>query len=371
MSHYSNPGLGAIARNVRGVLRSFRSLLTSLDDQGDPGDDPQNGLPDKSRDLHVSQPPPRFEDESTRFKMWAGNLGAHQSGRASLDYRLREAPHLHEQVIYLLEDLSQSLQDGLQMVNSEVEPETRPIDTSDKIAHRTPSPHPNDSLDQSSEDSFTDSDDDNGPSEDRLTGLYIDVKEAIDCLLRLSVAIANPVPHERVRVLGGGPLEDVSFREIYDIGYVKDKFPAASAELATFLGKALTRRRQFFKYREAHRARLASGLDMDLETTGHGDTNRTEVAPKTVASSLPEHLKTLKGVDLFDQDNRSDTGMSQTSYATSAGFLTWGHDSGQAQHIKPPPPLRVPPRPDGPEHQLFECPFCYRIVFASTRAEWK
>lgn len=381
MSHSSKPGLGAIARNVRGVLWSFRSLLLSLNEQGDVEDRPQDSLQDDSGGPYVPKPPPRFEDESTRFKMWAGNLGAHQSGRASLDYRLREAPHLHDQVIYLLEDLSQSLQDALQMVNSEsepepeTEPETRPMGAADGNKHRTPSLQSDDGLDQSSEDSFTDSVDNDVPFKDRLTGLYVDVKEAIDCLLRLSVAIANPVPHERVRILGVGPREDISFRETYDIGYVQDKFPAISAELATYLGKALTRRRQFFKYREAHRARLASGLDMDWETTEHGDTSRTEVVPKTVASPLPEHLKTLKDVDprtnLFDQDNRSDAGISQTSYATSAEFLASDLDGGQARHMKPPPPLRVPPRPAGPEHQTFECPFCYRIVFASTRAAWK
>ncbi|KAK3896368.1 hypothetical protein C8A05DRAFT_20639, partial [Staphylotrichum tortipilum] len=202
----------------------------------------------------------------------AGNLGAHQSGRASLDYRLREAPHLHKQVIYLLEDLTQSLDDALLLVNPSTPPKT--LDQDDP--------------DPGGKDGFTDSEDEETSPERSLTGLSIDVKEAIDCLLRLSVAIANPAPHERVRTLGLGPIEDMSYRETYDIGYVQDKFPAISDELATALGKALTRRRQFFKYRDAHRQRLGSGLDNAREA----DTSRTEVVPMTVASSLPEHLWT-------------------------------------------------------------------------------
>lgn len=337
MNH--NTGPGAIARNVHIVLRSFRSLVDFSNDE--------NGFNDRH------QSPPKFENEQTRFKMWAGNLGAHQSGRASLDYRLREAPHIHEQIINLLIDLSESLQEALD-------------------GHQTPSPP--DNLDQLSEDSFTDSEDDDTPPQDRLSTLYNDIKEVIDCLLRLSVATANPAPHERVRVLGAGHFEDVSFRRTYDIGYVQDKFPNMPTELAEILGKALTRRRQFFKYREAHHAKLASGLETIHD--GHSrekDTSRTEIVSKTVASSLPEHLKTLRDIDLkacvFDEDNRSDTMMSQTSYATSAGFLA-GDLDGQTQ--KPPPPLRVPPLPAAAEEgEPFECPFCYRMVSASTRAAWK
>lgn len=337
MATKHNPGPGAISRNVQAVLRSFQSVVGALDDLD------QNDS---------------IENESTRFKMWAGNLGAHQSGPASLDYRLREAPHIHEQVLYLLRDLTQSLQDTLELAK----PEGRVKALDEHV------------VDQSSEDDdFTDSEDDDISLETRLATLCADVKESIDCLLRLSVAIANPAPHERVRTVGlAGALEDVSFREVYDIGYVRDKFPAMSSELSTVLGKAITRRRQFFKYREAHHAKLASGLG----TATQEDTSRTEVVPNTVASSLPDFMKAAKdvnlttSVDVLNEDNRSDAAMSQTSYATSAGFLAEGLE-GQAQHLKPPPPLRVPPLPAASERGFFECPFCYRMVSASTRAAWK
>ncbi len=348
----SNPGRGAIAQNVHAALRSFQSLVGYLnDDQND------------THNLSPTRIPLRagFEDEFTRFKMWAGNLGAHQNGRASLDYRLREAPHLQEQVVYLLKDLSQSLQDALAIpVNPEAERETKEVD---ELQPAAPASSHND-LDQSSEDGFTDSEDGDIIPEDRSARLLADIEEAIDCLLRLSVAIARPAPHERARLLGVSPSEDISFRETYDIGYVQDKFPNMSIELARTLGKSITRRRQFFRYREAHHAKLASGLEKAI----HGDTSRTELVPKTIASSLPEYLKTTTGV--FDEDNRSDEAMSQTSYATSAGFLPAGADlDGQTQ--MPPPPLRVPPLPAAAERGTFECPFCYRMVSASTRAAWK
>jgi hypothetical protein len=94
-----NQELGTIAGNVQTVLESFRTLADSINDQTD------------STNLHKFQP--IFGNEITRFKMWAGNLAAHQSDPASLDHRLREASHLQEQVIYLLKDISESIQDVL------------------------------------------------------------------------------------------------------------------------------------------------------------------------------------------------------------------------------------------------------------------
>jgi hypothetical protein len=47
------------------------------------------------------------EDQSARFRVWAGNLGAFQKlpAASSLDYRLREAPKIATQIQELLEDL--------------------------------------------------------------------------------------------------------------------------------------------------------------------------------------------------------------------------------------------------------------------------
>ena len=54
----------------------------------------------------------RLVDEFGRFRVWAGNAGAHRTGRVSLDYRLREASHIHAELIELLEDLNKDLEEG-------------------------------------------------------------------------------------------------------------------------------------------------------------------------------------------------------------------------------------------------------------------
>lgn len=313
---------GPIARNAISVLQSFKTAIGTLRYKTE--------LSDEQRDLL-----PKLQDELTRFKLWSGSLATHQTGSTSLDYRLREAPHLLEQVNYLLDDARQPLQDLCSLAN--------PTTVTDQPAFLE------------DDEGFTDSEsetDDTSP-EARLLVLCADIAEAIDCLLRLSVAIANPALHERFCKLGEGP--DISYREPHDIAYVTDKFPKADAKLAEMLGKAITRRRQFFRYRKSHHERLAHGLE-----------------DKTIASSLLEHWKLQTDVNLrnaiIDEDARSDTAMTQTSYATSAGFLL---DASDERILEPPPPLRVPPLPKEAEQGCFSCPFCYEIISVTTRAAWK
>ncbi|KAF5009974.1 hypothetical protein FDECE_3835 [Fusarium decemcellulare] len=316
--------LGPIASNVRIVFQSFRTLFNTATSE------------DNAEDLST------FEEESTRFKMWAGNLGAHQSGRVSLDYRLREALHLQEQVVYLLKDISDSLQDAVSLVCQEQlswQKTRESQDLEEDMITFLGEPRNGESSDE-----LSDFDENESPG----TGLSLqcaDVSEAIDCLLRLSVAIANPAPHEKLRKLRHGASEDVSFYETHDIGYVQDKYPNISTGLAEMLGKTITRRRQFFKYREAQRAKLAAGLDMASHGQ-EGDIGDLEATSTTVAASLPDHLKGFEEVDIrsgtIDEDDLSETGTSQTSCATSSGILLEGIDE-DALMKKPSPILKFPP----------------------------
>jgi hypothetical protein len=52
--------------------------------------------------------------ELGRLRIWAGNIGALQDSHlpTSLEYRLREAPKLVTRILNILEDVSDSLEDG-------------------------------------------------------------------------------------------------------------------------------------------------------------------------------------------------------------------------------------------------------------------
>lgn len=54
-----------------------------------------------------------LEEELGRFRVWAGNSGAHQNGRVSLDHKLREAHNVHQTVRDLLGDLDDALKEGM------------------------------------------------------------------------------------------------------------------------------------------------------------------------------------------------------------------------------------------------------------------
>lgn len=58
--------------------------------------------------------PTDVEDQSSRFRVWAGNLGAFQRlpAASSLDYRLRDSPRIAGQVHELLQDLKSAIEDG-------------------------------------------------------------------------------------------------------------------------------------------------------------------------------------------------------------------------------------------------------------------
>ena len=70
---------------------------------------------------HLDKPDCKYADqidsleakgELGRFRIWAGNTGAHRNGRVSLDHRLREAKDMYEGVTELLDDLKNALRRG-------------------------------------------------------------------------------------------------------------------------------------------------------------------------------------------------------------------------------------------------------------------
>lgn len=53
----------------------------------------------------------RWQDELGRLRVWAANIGAHQTGSLSLDHRLRDASHIKKQTLRVLERLQRTIDD--------------------------------------------------------------------------------------------------------------------------------------------------------------------------------------------------------------------------------------------------------------------
>ncbi|KAI1083377.1 hypothetical protein F5B20DRAFT_577058 [Whalleya microplaca] len=265
----------AIADHVAFCLESFNSI--TLD-----------AAPDGFNQVAVS----KLADESARFKIWAGNIGAHKRRKNSLDYRLRDASHLQKQVRTLLIDLRNSLESARATLNGE------------RI--------PWDEFSSDDEDEDQNKPADGYEFETELDQICADVAEAVDCLLRLSMSIRSPAAHDRLKASNS---INTSHYEAFDISHIRAKFKSANSKLAEHLGEANSRRRQFFKYRESQHAKLCEGLNADTSKSVAGQQS-------TVISSMPQYLKdSLPDLKLgqIDEDEKSESGITQSSYATTHG----------------------------------------------------
>lgn len=54
-----------------------------------------------------------LEDEIGYFRLWAGTNGAHRTGRASLDHKLRLASRIHDKVTGDLRELERVVNEGI------------------------------------------------------------------------------------------------------------------------------------------------------------------------------------------------------------------------------------------------------------------
>lgn len=217
-----------------------------------------------------------------------------------------------------------------------------------------------------------DDDDDDLPGledlgyESELVQIFASIVDSTTRLLRLSITIRNPAPHDRFL---RAKATSTKHNEPWDIQHARGKFPQADFELVERLGKALSQRRQYFKYRESHHGRLAHGIGhigRDEEPGGIGDDGgddaKSETVFSTIASSLPPHLRSpadghpAKEPAVLDEDEISETGVSQTSFATSTST---------------PDKLRIPKLPKGASDGPFECKFCYMIISAPNCRAWK
>lgn len=101
----------SIAKRVRSCMRAFQLLLAAILEASEQQD---HSLGEMSSEW--------AKDKFDRFKLWSQNIGAHRTGRSSLDYRLRDASNLRKQAIDLVGDLAKGLEDGKCLIHWKWEP---------------------------------------------------------------------------------------------------------------------------------------------------------------------------------------------------------------------------------------------------------
>jgi hypothetical protein len=320
--------LSSVATYVQHCLESFHNACISLA-KAEPG-------------IRNKLPPGTIHDCLGRFRLWVGNMGAHRRGRASLDYKLREASHIRERVLELLQNLESVLLEAIEIITGERVPWEDFSDSDSDV-----------------------SDNESEPSEGKLTTelaqLVSNMAEINSCLMRLSLAIRNPAPHDQFKE---STKIDIGHFEAFDIEHVRGKFPAAEEYLVIRLGKAISRRRQYLRYREEHRKRLEQGLatqsfsqePITTRNIPHTVAPLSEKLDSTVASSIPLAVKVSALTTNLDENDYYEDTLSQTSYASSNTDICR---------------LRPLPLPDeGQDGNPFECPLCFRITSVRHITAW-
>lgn len=265
-------------------------------------------------------------DELGRLRIWAGNIGAHQTGQSSLEYRLRDASHLKNETIKILQRMLQGLESISDLLN---EPEEEVEDD----------PY---------EEAFS-SDESEAPDdpEDDMTYaqvLHQSLRNTINLLFQMSMEIRRPADHDRL--LGTKIKDDlIASFELQSHRHVSEKFPEADSEITGRLGAAMAQQKAVLKYREKHRKKLAHGL---IEDSGFSEIS------ETIATDLPVPCEED---ELGFLETSSISALTQTSYAPS--MLAGGES------------LSVPkPPPESANESPFECPYCCLIVTIKSMKDW-
>ena len=258
----------------------------------------------------------RWEDELGRLRMWAANIGAHRIGQSSLDYRLRDASHIRQQILKLLDVVRRRLTDAQEILDGDSECD---------------------------DDCSSDGEDSNPDEPSEMAQMLDSVATMINCLFQMSILIRNPAKHD---VRRESYRSEISAFAPYDCNHVREKFPKANEVLVARLGTAITNRRKYLSYRERHAAKLKQGLSgksSGLDTVTIGGLS------DTIATDPQQ-----RNID-FD-DHASTSGVSQTSYAPT---------------LKGRGTITIPPAPKASHNgEPFECPFCYHIIALDRGHSW-
>ncbi|EXJ84282.1 hypothetical protein A1O3_04949 [Capronia epimyces CBS 606.96] len=297
----------SISSELLEVLKAFNTIL----------------LDDSLFHTSLGIPKSSWTDELGRLRVWAANIGAHQKGHSSLDYRLRDASHIKTQIVNLLRSFKRALRDLEEVLTA--------LSRKEPLAEE----------DAKGRDENMDEDDATAEVED----IFLHITEVISNLYRLSMLVRQPSQQDRLLRYRK---DDALGYEPFDRQHVLEKLPKADSSVIDRLGTAISNRRRDLKGLERHRAKLAKGIS-------HAHLDHHDGVSTVMSGTLATEYKEEDGTARLEAE--SVGGESAASSASS--FLADG------QRIKiPPPPLGY-----GSE-QFFECPYCFLITTADSRQSW-
>ncbi|KAM0797365.1 hypothetical protein BDR22DRAFT_780021, partial [Usnea florida] len=259
-----------------------------------------------------------WEDELGRFRIWAANIGAHQTGCSSLDFRLRDASHVRAQIMKLLESLLRKLQDT-------------------RVA-----------LAEDEDDVIRDL----GEAKTEIQELQEGLATIIDCLFQMSMLVRKPAQHD-LRL--GSKDADVAAFEQYDYNHVRGKYPRADDALVKRLSNAIILRRKYLGYRQKKAMKLKQGIE-NLGLVAHDLQDVQEGGSVTEGTEISNTVTTPFQPDVAFNHKASDSEVSQGSYTPTS--VLGGN-------------ITIPLAPESSLEGLpFECPYCFYVITVSGSRSW-
>jgi rubrerythrin len=205
------------------------------------------------------------------------------------------------------------------------------------------------------------------------------IHDTVTNLFKISIVIRQPTPRGRY----SASKSVVPFDSSFDISHVWHKFPHACQNplLIERLGKAITRRREYFRYRREHRRRLAlerpDAEDIPLANVDDSSATQANVDAARPASTYNNTEIRAPTITLTKATTFIENSPVQTSYveqADDASLTSYATSTGEGSLYA----LRVPNPPDSIGHGVnfayempFECPYCFTIQVVANFREWK
>ncbi|KAK1499250.1 hypothetical protein CTAM01_07171 [Colletotrichum tamarilloi] len=276
----------------------------------------------------------RLADEKFTFGRWARLFNAHKINRNSLDYRLRDASKIKDQTLTFVNDYLQTLSNTSKSVKDL------------QTALSSPDGHMLNSLTQGNIKVYLEANpDDVPPLLADLARIVSEVSKRRSALWSLEKSIQTPDPWYASL---SSELIDTSAYEAFDIQHVSTKFKGIEDYLAQRLGKALSRRRQYFKYRKVLHERLSQPVDDQAY-------NITNIQQDTMASSISDRSqKVSESTICYD-----------LSVFSSDEFVPW------ETRANDPTSRPIPDLPEEAQDGPFECQFCYMRVRTRDYHTWR
>lgn len=238
-----------IAERVKHILGEFGTVLTTYT------------ADDENRSA--------VQDNLSRFRIWAGNIGAYHVDERSVDFRVKDAPEVGQRILELLDDLSEGNEDIRAITSGERQDAAEEEYSGGEIGSDTE------------------------PSSE-LHELCLSVSDTITSLLKASALLRRATGRDRYAKAAA--VKDDTFLEQFDIQHVAAMFPKVELQpwLRDRLGKANIQRRQYLRYARKHHDKMTHEPTFTADVTADQSKLSEEDAPKipisqtkTLVSSRP------------------------------------------------------------------------------------